>query len=400
MKQLLTSLLCAVSLAALCCAPLRAERRFVSSAQELKAVLSELAPGDEIVWRNGSYDAQKIRLSANGTEKRPVVLRAETPGGVVLTGASSLTLDGTWLVAEGFAFRGLDSSMKGSQLSCAKGSSDCRISGCLIDGGDSVQSEVDNKWVSLYGQRNEVSHCTFLDKRNMGALLVVWMEKDVVPAHRILNNYFTRPLTIRDEKGRSRNGQEAIRIGTSTFSLGDGKCLVEGNYFYECHGERAEIVSNKSCGNVYVGNAIESSAGSFTLRHGNACTVRGNYIRSDGRKDQGGIRLCGERHVVEGNVLLNIHGDGYKSAICIMKGEENPALSGYFPVRGLTLKGNLLIDCPCGIEENVSGRASQVVPAEGVKMKGNRILSADSALEAKAGRAMEEIRKNAGIQWK
>ena len=55
--------------------------KFVSSAAELKA-LGALSAGDIVVWRNGVYEGQIVSVSGAGTAERPVVLRAETPGGV------------------------------------------------------------------------------------------------------------------------------------------------------------------------------------------------------------------------------------------------------------------------------------------------------------------------------
>ena len=394
-KPLLSVLLPAV----LCCLPLRAERRFVSSAQELNAVLSELAPGDELVWRDGSYDAQKVKLSASGAEGRPIVLRAEHPGAVEFTGASSISLDGSWLVAEGFAFRRLDNSVKNTPLVFAKGSTNCRISDCLIDGRGSAESSVDSKWVSLYGQDHEVSHCSFLDKRNMGALLVVWMEKDVVPAHRIEGNHFTRPFTILDERGRPRNGQEGIRIGTSPFWKQDGNCVIRGNYFYHCDGEKAETISVKCCANTVEGNALENSAGTVTLRHAHRCTVRDNVIVSDGDKEHGGIRIGGEGHLVEGNTLVGIRGRVYKAPISVMNGEPNAPDNGYVPVRGLMLRDNVMIGCAEGIVQGAARRETMTVKPEGVVLQGNIQLDKDARRTAAALKKLEQIKSHAGVRW-
>lgn len=377
-----------------------AARHLVRSAEEVQALCPRLEPGDELIWKDGTYPSVKLRLKAAGDAGRPVLLRAEHPGKVVFTGVSSITLDGVFLAVEGFTFRALDNSVKVQPLVTAEGSSDCRFSDCLIDGRDSAESMVDSKWVSLRGTRHEVSRCTFLDKRNMGALLVVWMKEGEVPAHIIRNNRFTRPATLRDEKGRPCNGQEAIRIGTSTYSLQDGGCVVEGNWFDRCDGERAEIISNKSCSNRYEGNVITFSAGALTLRHGNGCVVRGNYILADGDREQGGIRIIGENHVVEDNVIVGVRGDKYKAPVCIVKGESGPKLNGYFPVKNLLLRGNVLIGCPCGIVENVGLRPSQVVPAEGVKMQDNLQLSADTKRRTEAETQMKKICNNAGITWK
>lgn len=356
----------------------KAPEGMVSDAASFKAALKTAVPGSEIVWADGEYEGVVLKMIAEGTSEAPITLRAQTPGKVVFKGVSSITLQGSWLVAEGFCFTGLDTSVKGSVLTFAKGSSNCRISNCKIDGKSSKASDVDTKWVSMYGTRNEISHCTFLEKKNMGCLLVVWMEDGVVPEHRIADNYFYRPYTNYDDKGKARNGQESIRIGTSDFSMSKAACTVSGNHFYRCHGERAEIISNKSCFNVYTGNLFEESDGALTLRHGNDCVVRGNYFLSGGKSDVGGVRIIGERHVVEENYFMNLTGTNYKAALCVVKGESAAELNGYWTVRDCLVRNNVFVDCRYGFVINYGGRDTQDSAPRNLTISGNKLISGKS----------------------
>ena len=350
----------------------------VSDADGFKAALKTVKPGEEIVWKNGTYENVALTVNVSGTETAPVTLRAETPGGVIFTGLSSIKLQGSYLAAEGFAFKNLDTSVKNQILTCAKGSSYCRLSDILIDGTGSEVSDIDTKWVNLYGHHNEVSHCTFIDKRNMGCLLVVWMEDGIIPRHLIADNYFSRPYTHFTDGGKARNGQESIRIGTSDFSLNEAGCTVRGNHFYRCDGEQAEIISNKSCGNLYTGNLFEQSNGTLTLRHGNDCIVRGNYFLSGNRTEVGGVRIIGERHLVEQNIFLNLTGSGYKSALCVVRGESNAALNGYWTVKDAIVRDNVFVDCRYGITVNYTGRDTQDTAPQNLTVSGNRIVSSKS----------------------
>lgn len=356
----------------------KAPEGMVSDAASFKAALKTAVPGSEIVWADGEYEGVVLKMIAEGTSGAPITLRAQTPGKVVFKGVSSITLQGSWLVAEGFCFTGLDTSAKGSVLTFAKGSSNCRISNCKIDGKSSRASDVDTKWVSMYGTRNEISHCTFLEKKNMGCLLVVWMEDGVVPEHKIADNYFYRPYTNYDDKGKARNGQESIRIGTSDFSMSKAACTVSGNHFYRCHGERAEIISNKSCFNVYTGNLFEESDGALTLRHGNDCVVQGNYFLSGGKSDVGGVRIIGERHVVEENYFMNLTGTNYKAALCVVKGESAAELNGYWTVKDCLVRNNVFVDCRYGFVINYGGRDTQDSAPRNLTISGNKLISGKS----------------------
>ena len=166
------------------------------------------------------------------------------------------------------------------------------------------------KWISLYGTHNTVEHCSIVDKFNQGCAMVVWFEKDVVPAHTIAYNYFSRPRSILGDDGNGRNGQECLRIGTSDYSMQRSECIVRNNCFYRCNGE-VEIISNKSCFNTYEGNLFEECNGTLTLRHGDDCTVCGNLFFGNGVANTGGIRLMATATRSKQNYLQELTGKGY-----------------------------------------------------------------------------------------
>ncbi|HBL43540.1 MAG TPA: hypothetical protein DDZ90_09130, partial [Planctomycetaceae bacterium] len=60
-----------------------------------------------------------------------------------------------------------------------------------------------------------------------------------VGSHRITGNHFV------DMARGDGNGFEALRIGTSEFSLKSAHCVVAENLFENCDGE-IELISNKS----------------------------------------------------------------------------------------------------------------------------------------------------------
>lgn len=378
-------------------APAEPTVRYVSSAAELKA-LGTLEPGAVVVWRDGTYDGQVVTLKGVGTAGNPVVLRAETPGGVCFTGTSRLSVEGEHVEVRGFWWQDPEPVKGKAVVTLAKGSTGCTLADCAITGDATPEdAATDTKWVSLYGTDNTVSGCTFRDKRNIGCLLVVWLEADIVPRHTIANNRFERPATLRDANGKAINGQETIRIGTSDYSMQTAACTVEGNYFYHCHGEQAEIISNKSCGNLYRGNLFVESQGTLTMRHGNGCTASGNYFLGNSMEGTGGIRLIGENHVVEDNYLEGLAGTGYRTAVCLVRGQQSPALSGYWQVRNARVRRNTIVDCKYAFNVNYASSGSdQVMPVVGTTIEENTVsLSSNSfyAVSCAATPAPE-------IEWK
>lgn len=342
--------------------------KWVSSAEELGGL--NIVAGDTIVWRKGKYADVNISFSAKGTSTNPVVFTGEKGGEVIFTGASPLAVTGEWVRVENLWWQ----NPTKTPITVKSGSSNVVISECAITGYGTSISTKDYKWVSLYGRNNKVSNCFFDDKRNMGTLLVVWMEKNIVPAHTIENNYFSRPNSINN----GENGQETIRIGSSDYSLEDAACSVRGNYFYKCDAE-TEIVSNKSCGNLYEGNLFRASGGVLTLRHGNDCIVRNNYFLGDKASNTGGVRIIGEGHLVENNYMENLRGNGYKTAICIVRGEENAELSGYAQVKGAVVRNNTIVGCRYSLHLNYANKDSMNMPVIGTTISGNTIYCTSSS---------------------
>ncbi len=330
----------------------------------------DLEPTDVIVWRDGTYSNQSVTLNSDS-----VVLMAESLGGVKFTGSSSLTINGEGARVRGFQW--IDPSLVTSSIIyLGKDTTECIVEECVIDGTGLSADTSDSKWISLYGTKNTIRNCSFVNKMNMGTTLVVWFEDNKTPEHTIENNYFTRPYTHYDGSS-AENGQEPIRIGTSTYSMSAGRCTVTGNHFYNCHGEIAEIISNKSCFNLYEGNLFDSSAGTLTLRHGNDCTIKGNYFTNDESiAKMGGVRVIGERHTVQDNYIENSTGSGYTSGICLVKGVEDSELNGYYQVQNALIDGNVLVSCAYGIVVNYN---SYTMPVITTTISNNVVVAASTS---------------------
>lgn len=350
---------------------------WVSSAEEV-AALGEVKAGTEIVWRKGTYADQVVTLKAAGTEQAPVVLRAESAGETLFSRASRLTIKGTNVVVSGLWWKDPTPVKGKAVITLDKGSVGCLVEQCAITGQNSeLRADIDAKWVSIYGRNHRIERCSFLNKKNMGTLLVVWLDPEIdLPAHRIVKNHFERPVTLFSADGKMINGQETIRIGTSATSMLQGGCTVEGNYFYHCHGEQAEIVSNKSCANLYRGNLFEQSRGSLTLRHGNRCRVSGNFFIGGGVDNTGGVRIVGEDHTVENNYMQDLQGSGNKSALTILRGEKNAELSGYWQVKRAVVRNNIIVNCRYGLNINY-GSTKQTEPVIETRIEQNIVLTND-----------------------
>lgn len=344
------------------------------------AALTSLKGGDTVVLRSGTYNSATISVNAKGNEQSPVVVMGAKPGSVTLTGASSLKIGGSYVVVRDLCFknvRSTGSAIIELRINSSNLASNCRVTNCaIIDTDNNENKTTDYKWVSLYGESNTVDHCRFTNKTNMGTLMVVWLGNNGRGLHKIANNYFSRPTPIL-EGGSEVNGQETIRIGDSGSSMQQADCTVENNHFYRCNGEM-EVISNKSCGNLYRANLLEECVGALTLRHGNGCIVDGNFFLGNNISNTGGVRIIGENHTVRNNYFEKIKGSGYRTAICLIRGQLDSPLSGYFQVKNALVQANTMVDCAYAIHVNY-GDSKLTLPVISTTIKDNIVSSASSS---------------------
>ncbi|MFZ4620332.1 MAG: polysaccharide lyase 6 family protein [Bacteroidota bacterium] len=327
-----------------------AKTHIVTTAAEIKSISSSVQPGDTILLKNGEWKDQEIVLKAEGTEAQPIIMKAETNGEVILNGSSKLRLSGSFITVEGLYFLGgavEKNAVIEFRTSSENTASNCRLTECAIVDYNPEDTELDTKWVSVYGTKNRVDHNYFKGKTNQGTMLVVWLNGEPC-GHRIDHNYFgPRP-------DRDKNGAETIRIGTSDWWRTNARTVVEDNYFYRCNGE-VEIISNKSCENVYRRNTFVECAGTLTLRHGDRASVYGNFFFGNKKRNTGGVRIIGEDHKVYNNYFQDLDGDNTYSALPFMQGVLNSADNGYMQVKNAVVVFNTFVNNAHAIVLGVMG---------------------------------------------
>jgi len=335
--------------------------------------------GDTIIMRNGNWTNQAINLTANGNAANPVVLQAETSGLVILNGTSRLSIGGSYVVVSGLYFRnGILSGSAVVEFRTGENATNCTLKNTAIVNYNPTNITVDSKWISLYGTNNTVDHCSFENKNNSGTLLVVWLQNGVAVNHIISNNYFGYRNSNIDANGNELNGQEIIRVGDSSTSMTTANVTVSGNFFEKCNGE-IEVISNKSCGNLYSNNLFLECKGMLTLRHGNNCTVDGNYFFGNGVSESGGVRIIGENHKVYNNYFENLRGTGYRAALCMVRGKENSALSEYFQVKNAFVAFNTMVNCSQAFSINYNSSSSSLtLPPIGSVIAHNHVYNTSS----------------------
>lgn len=327
--------------------------------------------GDTLRMTGTTWIDQTIKIKGNGTATNPIVLQVANVGSITLTGESTLTIDGSYIVVDGLLFSG-DYKGNSAIVTFSKSSHHCRLTNTEIREYNLSDSTKDTKWVSINGQDNRVDHCAFSGKSNSGTLLVVWLVNGTEARHRIDHNHFGYRNSNLDSDGKEMNGQEIIRVGDSSTSMTQAKCVVDSNYFYHCNGE-IETISNKSCGNIYRANTFYECKGMLTLRHGNDCLVENNYFIGNDVTSTGGVRIIGENHVVRSNSMVGLTGTNWRAAICVARGKNNSELNEYYPVKNVQISDNVIVNCKQAFCLNYHSSSDFSVVATGTSIYDNQI---------------------------
>ncbi|MDZ4403677.1 polysaccharide lyase 6 family protein [Prosthecobacter sp.] len=352
----------------------------VADAAAFADAAKAVAAGDTLILQDGTWADARLKIHAEGTAEKPVTIKAQTPGKVMFTGDSRLSLAGAHIVVDGLWFQNptgeeaIELRIDSDELA-----NDCRITNCAVTNELQAAPGASARFVSIYGARNRLDHCFIQGKTTQGTTVVVWLSTEVTGhgKHHIDHNHFGPRQKL------GRNGGETIRLGDSKTSMQTAACVVEHNLFEKCDGE-AECISNKSCGNIYRFNTFKGVSGTLTLRHGNKCVVHGNVFLGDKAKGSGGVRIIGEDHLVTGNLFDGLTGDNERSAMCFMLGIPDSVPNGYFQVKRAKVTNNTFINCAHNILIGMQGEKKATLPPLESEITGNHIqTSKGEAFEIK-----------------
>jgi poly(beta-D-mannuronate) lyase len=258
----------------------------VSSLSALQAAIDRAAPGAVVILADGVYTAgEAITVSRQGTAAQPIVIRAQTIGGVEIKGEAGFSIlsPASYIVIQGFKF-----THSASRAVMAAGTSHCRWTHNLF------QTPGNGEDLLLNGSDHEVDYNSFQHKDAMGRFIAVRGEgRQIAQRLHIHHNYFF------DQKPQKGNGAETLQFGLSGFSLSNSNSIVEYNVFEECAGEN-ELISVKASQLTIRYNTIRNCPAQFTLRHGNRSSIYGNYFINTP-----GLRIFGDDHVIFSNYFEN-----------------------------------------------------------------------------------------------
>ena len=353
--------------------------------------IPKAAPGDTLVVKDGEYSDVELRWRGSAPGESPVVVMPQTPGGVRITGRSSLHISGTGLEINSFLFDGCVAD-KGAIVEFRDGDSlarDCRMTSCVMDSCNPARRDISYSYVHLYGRGNRVDHNSFMGKLNLGVTLIVMLNYDGCDEnhHLIDHNVFgPRPVY-------GSNGAETIRVGTSQQCMQNSRTVIEDNLFDRCNGE-VEVISIKSCENIIRRNVLYECQGVLALRHGDRNVAEDNLFIGHGVRNTGGVRIVGEDQVVRGNTFLSLAGERFFSALALMCGVPNSLPNRYMQVKRTVVENNVFEACR-SIEFNTGADFERTLPPVETVWKDNVVSPVQSSEEP----SREDILDGRGASW-
>jgi poly(beta-D-mannuronate) lyase len=374
-----------------------ANAQIVNNRSELQSAISTAKAGSIIILADGTWEDVQISINVNASSSQPCVIKAQTTGNVFFEGRSNISLGGSYVIFEGVVFQnanGLISSGNNIEpiIEFRDSSNDacdnCQVRNIKIDGynGTASQEEDVFKWITMYGQYNEVSYSSFIGKNGVGSIINNNRSNAIADYTKIHHNYFADRIPV-DNNINGLNDQDALRIGSSSSSLSNSFTEVYDNFFNNWSGE-VEIISNKSGSNKYYNNTFRDYQGTLTLRHGNNTEVFGNYFFAENNAFSGGIRVIGEDHKIYNNYIEGVNhrkpggsGSNATGGINVMNGIQDSELNQYFQVKNVQIVNNTLVNCDLAIRIGTSLSGATLAPENLIVANNIMLNSSDSAFQ-------------------
>ena len=350
----------------------RAADFLVHNAAEITTAVSQSQPGDTITMANGTWTNQNITFNDAGTASKPITLRAQTPGRVLLNGTSKISIGGDYTTVDGLRFQ--DGTLtSGNIIALSSSSSFSRVTNCALIDYDAA-STTGYHWFHVDGMHNRVDHNFFKGHVNDGVTLEIFPAVDSY--HQIDHNQFV------DRPTGSGNGFETIRLGLSSIQTRQAHATVESNLFERCDGE-LEIISVKSSENILRNNTIRDSDGTLTLRHGQGSLVEGNFFLGNNKSGSSGVRIIGPNHIVQNNYFQDLDTNALSITTGYTDWDVNTTATGYEPVNNVLIAHNTVVNVTDQIVTRDAGYTSGTNRTErpaNVTMANNLLYSTSETL--------------------
>lgn len=293
----------------------------VHNAAEITAILPSVVGDDHIILANGTWTNQHVAIDGlEGTADHNIYVEAETPGGVILTGLSSLIVSRCYYVqVSGIYFHTIqlsDSLLNPRLVQILNPSQHCRITNCAFRKVTEYPISGRSHWaIQIAGQYNRLDHLYMDSMAYQGPTINV----DAIDyAYTLIDS---NSFGIREPIPGLGNGGETIRI-TCCFTTTNilAYTTIKDNYFYRCSAEQ-EIISVKASRVTMIHNLVKDCQGLFSIRQGHDSRIEKNFFINDNDTTKTGTQAYGLNHTIVNNYFYRCGGVPFTSVLHLANGE-------------------------------------------------------------------------------
>lgn len=307
---------------------------------QLQQQVAAAPPGSEFIIKDGIYKDVLLSLNGHGAAGQPIIIRAQTPGGAVFTGESSLMFSGAkYIVFKDFYFDRCTPISDNiaepySSVLLLIGAQHCEIT-------DNYFYQCGREYTGVLRMHTKSSYNTIRNNVFDGSLsLSIRISGNTGANVNLYNNisynYFKDILPVSEVIPGATNGLECIQLGTGGARYESYYNTVEYNLFENVTGDGGEIISNKTSDNIYRHNTFLNCNSGLTIRNGNNCLVDSNFFINAAR----GVRLYGQNHTIRNNYFY-----GGQDAIKIpASNDDGDNVSGYDRTINTLVANNTIVN--------------------------------------------------------
>lgn len=293
---------------------------------KLKEIINNKTHGDVIYIKNGIYKDVNITIK----NLKPVAIKAETPGRVILKGETQIRLQScNNIVLSGFYFE----ETKSKQLIKLNNVKESRIENNYFKNSKGYSPYSCIIGIQSNSQSNTIERNTFEGIQTVGVLIDDGENIKNVITKNIFKNIPSVKSVYPNTNG---NGMECIGLGKGLkLPVKDLYTTVSFNYFENIQADGMEIICVKSNKNEIMSNYITKSEGGISIRYGNNCTIVKNVFINNNQS----LRIFGENHLVSNNHFENLN-FGIQLPAADYKRGENIKKVGYYQSNNIKINDN------------------------------------------------------------
>ncbi|WP_176461277.1 chondroitinase-B domain-containing protein [Lutibacter agarilyticus] len=351
----------------------------VTSIAQLQTEVNRATAGTEIIVKNGIYttSSQISIKDVMGTESEPIIIRAETIGGVTINGKDGFVTQGStqYVIIKGFVFK------HEAYHRLFNSASHCtftrNVYECIKD--SETDANTSSSYLAISGSNNEVSYNTFQNKNFRGPMLSLQGSNGKIAQNNWVHHNYFKDFTTSD----ADNDNTAVQPGYGKFGNSRANMVIEHNLFENLSADAEGVLSAKCWDVTFRYNTVKNCTHT-SLRNGQEHKVYGNYFFNSK------LRFADSNHKLYNNVFI-----GDNAGIILFSRLEASKPTGYSHIRP--------VNCFIGFNTFSKNSSAFISNGDGgsqdLKIVNNIFYDCDKAIED-VGAKMDGVQFDANIIWK